>query len=54
VTGIPKRRYYVVLIILMVGSVFAFGAMFYYVRSKATVTTTAPALTGTSSARSCT
>jgi nitrate/nitrite-specific signal transduction histidine kinase len=34
VTGIPKRRYYVVLIILMVGSVFAFGAMFYYVRAK--------------------
>jgi hypothetical protein len=32
VTGIPKRRYYVVLIILMVASVFAFGAMFYYVR----------------------
>jgi hypothetical protein len=32
VTGIPKRRYYVVLIALMVGSVLAFGAMFYYVR----------------------
>jgi hypothetical protein len=34
VTGIPKKRYYAVLVVLMVGSVFAFGAMFYYVRSK--------------------
>jgi hypothetical protein len=34
VTVIPKRRYYIVLLVLMVGSVLAFGAMFYYVRAK--------------------
>jgi hypothetical protein len=34
VTGIPKKRYYVVLTALMVASVFAFGAMLYYVRSQ--------------------
>jgi hypothetical protein len=32
VTGIPKKRYYVVLTVLMIGSVLAFGAMFWYVR----------------------
>jgi hypothetical protein len=34
VTGIPKRRYYVVLVALMIVSVLAFGAMFYYVRDR--------------------
>jgi hypothetical protein len=33
-TGIPKKRYYAVLVVLMIASVLAFGAMFYYVRSK--------------------
>jgi hypothetical protein len=42
-TGIPKRRYYAVLIVLMVGSVFAFGAMFYYVRAKDRTATEATA-----------
>jgi hypothetical protein len=34
VTGIPKRRYYVVLIVLMAGSVLAFGGTIFYVRDR--------------------